>query len=463
MTRARAIRFLLIPVLVGLVATLFVYRQLSTQAARTRKEMVAVVVTTRAVPAKTRLETAMLSTVAMPKEFVNSQALTNLSDAVDRITMVPLAEGEILLKAKLASSDTRAGMAYRIPPGRRAMAVGVNEIIGVAGMLQPGDAVDVLAIFSKQTIGQDKGRLILENLPVLAVGRETAAQSDSGASASSAGRSGYGTPSQGARGSTTVTLAVTPQEAVLLALAEEKAVLRLMLRPALDDTIRGIIDFTTDVFVQAQPVDMIFEAKRQVRFNMMLVEIDTAALATLAAAEKAGDGASAGTLALWETSRQLWEKVLRLIASGEARELARSDLMTMNRQQVRYRLAGQVPVTNRSGGLEIPALGEFGITVELMPVVYNRPFIDITARVVLRILDLGSAGPFATERVGELTVRLDRQNELLAVTGLLTPGDFSLPPKVTTRHILPGGLISEAVSAGTRRVILLILPEVDQR
>lgn len=459
MIRNKATRLLLVPALVGLLASLLVYRQLSTQATQAKKQMVAVVVTAKAVPAKTRLEQTMLSTTLMPKEFVNAQTVTNVKDALDRLTLVPLAQGEIILQSKLSSSDSRMGMSYRIPAGRRAQAVAVNDIIGAGGLIQPGDSVDVVAVFDKQLLGTDKGRLILENIPVLAVGRETSASATDVSQAGKAGiAAGQGRPATG----TTVTLAVTPQEGVVLALAEEKGTLRLLLRPALDDGTKGVVDFATSVFTQAQPIDQVFEAKKQVRFRVALVEADSAALASLGVGVPP-NGPAGGTIAYAVTSRALWDKTYQLVATGQAKELAKADLLTMNREQARYKLAGQVPATSKASGLELTSWYEFGLTAEMMPVVYKGTALDVTARVFLRILDLGSKGPFTTERSQDFAARLDLQKDMVAVTGLTAPSDFALPADVTSRNILPGGLVSDAVSSGRRQIVLLILPEVDQR
>ncbi len=456
MTRSRATRLLLIPALVGLIASLLVYRQLSVQATQSKKNMVAVVVTTKAIPAKTRLDQTMLSTTLMPKEFVNAQTVTNVKDALDHLALVPLAQGEIILQSKLSSTDPRVGMSYRIPDGRRAQAITASDVISAGGLIQPGDSVDVVAVFDKSLLGTDKGRLILENIPVLAVGRDTSAPSTDGKSASTA--AGQGRPAAGS----TVTLAVTPQEGVVLALAEMKGSLRLLLRPALDDGTKGVVDFTTSVFTQAQPIDQTMEARKQVRFRMSLVEADTSALATLGASAPTS-GPSGGTVNYLVASRALWDKTYGLISSGQARELAKADLLTMNREQARYKLSGQVPGTSKASGLELTSWYEFGLTAEMVPVVYKGTTLDVTARVFLRMLDLGSKGPFTTERSQDFAARLDLQKDMIAVTGLLAPSDFALPADVTSRNILPGGLISDAVTSGKRQVILLILPEVDQR
>ncbi|HET9553277.1 MAG TPA: Flp pilus assembly protein CpaB [Anaeromyxobacteraceae bacterium] len=60
-----------------------------------------------------------------------------------------------------------------LAPGMRAVAVRVDDVVGVAGFVHPGDSVDVIA-----TIRLDGGnavtssKVILQNIKVLAVGKE---------------------------------------------------------------------------------------------------------------------------------------------------------------------------------------------------------------------------------------------------------------------------------------------------
>src|SRR5205807_402167 len=61
-----------------------------------------------------------------------------------RVTNGPLVKGEPILAAKLAPPGTRQGMAAVIPENLRAMTVPVNEVVGVAGFIHPGDFVDVV-------------------------------------------------------------------------------------------------------------------------------------------------------------------------------------------------------------------------------------------------------------------------------------------------------------------------------
>ena len=58
--------------------------------------------------------------------------------------MAAIYEGEPILENRLAPKGAGAGLAATIPAGMRAVAVRVNEVVGVAGFVVPGMRVDIL-------------------------------------------------------------------------------------------------------------------------------------------------------------------------------------------------------------------------------------------------------------------------------------------------------------------------------
>jgi len=133
-------------------------------------------------------------------------------------------------------------LAFVIPPGKRAVAVEVTEVIGSGGLIVPGDFVDVIAVRSLEN-NRGRATIVLQNVEVLAV-----AQSITGEEATTPKQEGSDTtlgttapkPEPKAK---SVTLAVTPQEAQRLVLYDVLAEdLRLALRGAEDHEIVGAGD-----------------------------------------------------------------------------------------------------------------------------------------------------------------------------------------------------------------------------
>jgi pilus assembly protein CpaB len=191
---------------------------------------VPVIVAARDIPARTVLTADMLTFSDVPVDAMHAQSITELETAVGQVLQYPAVMGEAILQPKLTEVDEGLGLAGAIPSGKRAMAVEVNDVRGSAGLINPGDKVDVLAAFDQQDTGYDDiGIVVLQDVVVIAVAQElnppdpNVAQSDDAVSTSSIGET-----------TRTVTLAVSPEEGERLILADTMGTLRLGLR-AKDD------------------------------------------------------------------------------------------------------------------------------------------------------------------------------------------------------------------------------------
>ena len=112
-------------------------------------------------------------------------------------------------------------MAATIPMGMRAVALRVNEVVGLAGFVLPGMRVDVL--MAGVTPNQDQSRsgtlcrTILQNIEVLSAGQKIEKNND-------------GKPES----AQVVNLLVTPDQAEILNLASSETKVQLVLRNPLD-------------------------------------------------------------------------------------------------------------------------------------------------------------------------------------------------------------------------------------
>jgi pilus assembly protein CpaB len=146
-------------------------------------------------------------------------ALTDKQKAIGRGVIAPIYEGEPVIDNRLAAAGAGGGLAATIPPGMRACAVRVNEIVGVAGFVVPGMRVDVL-IAGSAPGGQTSGtqvKTLLQNIEVLSAGQNYQ-------------KEGEGKPVV----STVVNLLVTPEQAEVLSLASNETRIQLVLRNPLD-------------------------------------------------------------------------------------------------------------------------------------------------------------------------------------------------------------------------------------
>lgn len=147
-------------------------------------------------------------------------ALLRKEDVVGRGVISTIYEGEPVMENRLAAKGAGAGLAATIPAGMRAVAVRVNEVVGVSGFVVPGMRVDVLIAGSPPNAKADVGtvsKTLLQNIEVLSAGQNFQKDSE-----------GKAVQVQ------VVNLLVTPEQAEILALASNETRIQLVLRNPLD-------------------------------------------------------------------------------------------------------------------------------------------------------------------------------------------------------------------------------------
>ena len=87
--------------------------------------------------------------------------------------MAPLKANDPITEHKLApTSIETGGVAAVLKPGKRAIAVKGDKVIGIAGFINPGNSVDVLVTVKNPDTEQEKTKIVLENIRVLATGTQ---------------------------------------------------------------------------------------------------------------------------------------------------------------------------------------------------------------------------------------------------------------------------------------------------
>lgn len=140
-------------------------------------------------------------------------------DVVGRGLTANVNRGEPFPGNRLAPRGAGAGLAAIIPPGMRAVAVKVDEVVGVSGFVLPGMRVDILSSGTPpgQTNNNMVTRTILQNIEVLSAGQNLE-------------RDAQGRPAA----VQVVNLLVTPEDAEKLSLASGQMKVQLVLRNPLD-------------------------------------------------------------------------------------------------------------------------------------------------------------------------------------------------------------------------------------
>lgn len=182
-------------------------------------ETVSAVVAAAPIPAGTVLEASMLKSISFLPASLPDDCYPESEQVIGRVTIHPIGLQEVLTEGRLAPKEvTSGGVCALITPGKRAMAVKGNKVLGLSGFVRPGDQLDVLV--SMKPTGRKKPvtKVVLENLKVLATGSELV-PGENGTKPSPVD---------------VYTLEVTPQESERLALASTQGELHFALRHASD-------------------------------------------------------------------------------------------------------------------------------------------------------------------------------------------------------------------------------------
>ncbi len=219
----RLLTILLISFLIAGGCALLVYRVVGDRMVAARP-----VVTTQVVAAATdiKLGTVLNATNLTSIDIkgpVPKGAILKPENAIGRGVISSLYQGEPILDSRLAPVGSGGGLAANIPPGMRACAVKVDQVIGVAGFVTPGMHVDVLVSGVPPGAPATQGTMtktVLQNIGVLSAGTDIQKDAE-------------GKPQQ----VQVVNLLVTPEQAQTLSLASNLLKIQLVLRNPLDTKI----------------------------------------------------------------------------------------------------------------------------------------------------------------------------------------------------------------------------------
>ncbi len=216
------------------LATFGIYRVLQASKAQNRVITRPVVIAFKDVPEGNKIDRASITVAEWPINTVPAGAFTSIDSVVNRVTRIDVFRGEVIVPGRLAPDGTSSGLQVKITPGKRAVAIKIDDVSGLNGMVQPNSRVDVLVTTRDPSTQKEVAKTFMSNMRVLSVGTLTATGPDN-------------RPIQAA----TVSLEVTPAEAERLAIATGTGRIQLSLRGYGDpDSIRTTGANSEDVLAQ---------------------------------------------------------------------------------------------------------------------------------------------------------------------------------------------------------------------
>ena len=171
-----------------------------------------------------------VATQALPESYLTRRHV--LASDAERMVGLRLAvrvhAGEAILVTDVSDTAERRELAELVLEGRRAMSIEVDATSSFTGLLRPGDRVDVMHTVTSER-REHEARVILQNVLVLATGRDT------GGVSASADPAHEQRPRE-------VTLSVTLEQAQLLSVAASGGRLSLVLRNPEDiEPVDGVL------------------------------------------------------------------------------------------------------------------------------------------------------------------------------------------------------------------------------
>ncbi len=148
-----------------------------------------------------------------------------------RVALRPMAANEPILRSKISGEGGRAAISAVLDPTKRAVAVRVSDVAGVAGFVLPGDVVDVLVTRTPMVANGSSQQItdvLLQKVRVIAIDQDASDSTDK--------------PAVGK----TATLEVAQVDAQKLALAQQVGQLSLALVNPASETSPTVETVSTD-------------------------------------------------------------------------------------------------------------------------------------------------------------------------------------------------------------------------
>jgi pilus assembly protein CpaB len=188
--------------------------------AATQTRTVSVVVTREPARRGMKLTGEMLDVRMYTADSQPVGSYAKSEELVGRVLNQDMGANEAVTALKLADEAVMGGgVSAMIEPGKRAMAVKGNMVMGLSGFVHPGDRVDVLVSLTEGREEKPVTKMVLEWVKVLATGTQLDTPTEEGVTASV----------------DVYTLELSPQESERLALASTRGTLHFALRNLVDN------------------------------------------------------------------------------------------------------------------------------------------------------------------------------------------------------------------------------------
>ena len=164
--------FITMSVVFGVGAVLIAKNWLNDSQKELTEEQVNIVIATVIIPTGTIIEAKHVNLTVFPKSMAPDKAINDLESVIGKVAKNQFYIGDIMRSERLAYQGDGSYLASLIGKNMRAITIRVNDIVGVAGFLLPGNKVDILNTYQQD--GKPTTEVILSNINILAVDQRAA-------------------------------------------------------------------------------------------------------------------------------------------------------------------------------------------------------------------------------------------------------------------------------------------------
>ncbi len=174
------------------------------------------------IPYGVKLENSQLKLIDWPSDSVPPGAFSSKEQVVNKVAKNNFYAGEPLSEKRMSIHTAGSTLSSLINKEYRAISVRVDDVVGVAGFILPGNDVDVLATKMDRVLNKAITKTKLQNIKVLAVDQDDSREKDKPAIVRA------------------VTLELKPEQAEIVVGALQEGTIQLSLRNPDDNQVVNI-------------------------------------------------------------------------------------------------------------------------------------------------------------------------------------------------------------------------------
>jgi len=183
-----------------------------------------VVVAAVEIPFGVKLEESQVKLIAWPGNSALPQgAYSSKEQVVNKVAMNKFYPDEIITEKRISEYLGGSTLSALITKEYRAISVRVDDVVGVAGFILPGNKIDILSTRMDRSTNKATTRTLLQNIKVLAVDQEASQEKEKPAIVRA------------------VTLELRPDQAEIMVQAMQEGTIQLTLRNPLDSVVEDAV------------------------------------------------------------------------------------------------------------------------------------------------------------------------------------------------------------------------------